>query len=908
MNQNRIGKSATKVILRIILFVLYYIFLIGIGIATIYAITMLTIRYLGPLLLAMPKGYVTVILFVGWVGLCCFGLMFALFLIKPLFSFSKSHAADNAIEIKKEDCPQLFEAIEDIVRNTGNRMPKHVYLSSDVNACVFFDSSFWSIFLPVRKNLRIGLGLFEGLSVDELKSIIAHEFGHFGQSSMKIGSTVYVVHQILYNLTYSHDFWDDLLEKWRSSSATTFAFFGDVTGLFANIVRNMNISMYRFVDRSYLQLSRQMEFDADAVSCKYIGSDAFISAICKTEVSSSVNEFFTDILTQLIRERKVVSNYFDAERVTRHTLPDDDKVDIQYDVPVDRPLNKGGHESRLQIENVWDSHPSLQARIEEARKVHVKSPGVPKESWSLVPDAVRQRMSDAFFSSIDDIGSYDVLSEPEYREWMVKYIEEAYMPAHLRPFFGRPPLQFNKSEAICHVPNPFTEANKAVIDEFKVASSDWEILKGLLSGKVEVESIKYDQRLYTKGTLPIEEHRAYYEDLANQVAAIDRNVYRFLNCHCAEEGLIPHLYEVHVYAYQNINVNLKNLLMARNDLHEELTTFVARSEDDSFRIKQRIIGYVDYLIDSIKELNPYLIETIAGEEYASSLADIMKNAHKGDLYFNNDYLNRMVITLPNELMDIHLALLSKARKELCQVATRILGSNIQEVESMPEESPNIDRIVINTPEEADDSADNPTMRSWLLFGAYIVLVCFLCGSLYYCGRGDNPEKVRDGSTYYTAVTANEGEVSDGRVAIKIPSGLLYDKITPDSEDPYYFGYVFTDDRDNPSYQIHVFSEHHTGAFGENELASLISQYTQSVGLDSVKCETKASSQDLTGSGSDSNVFYYITQTVYETDPKFKADIAVVRSYDMPVICYVLGESLDEIETPFESIVKGIRFK
>ncbi len=145
MKNNSIGISATRVMVRIIVFLLYYLFLIGIGIATIYAIVMLTIRFLIPTLLVMPKGYISILIIVGWAGLCCFGLMFALFLIKPLFSFQKSNAADNAIEVEKTDCPMLFEAIEDIVRNTGNKMPKHVYLSAEVNACVFFDSSFWSI-------------------------------------------------------------------------------------------------------------------------------------------------------------------------------------------------------------------------------------------------------------------------------------------------------------------------------------------------------------------------------------------------------------------------------------------------------------------------------------------------------------------------------------------------------------------------------------------------------------------------------------------------------------------------------------------------------------------------------------------------------------------------------------------
>jgi hypothetical protein len=173
-----------------------------------------------------------------------------------LFSFTRSKEADDSVEIKREDCPELFMVIDDIVKHTGCKKPKHVYLSVDVNACVFFNSSFWSIFFPVRKNLKIGLGLFEGLNIDELKSILAHEFGHFSQKSMKIGSTVYVINQVLYNMTYTQDFWDKMLDAWCSSSYSPWAITGGLTRWFTNGVKRMNVSMYRFVERGYRKLSR----------------------------------------------------------------------------------------------------------------------------------------------------------------------------------------------------------------------------------------------------------------------------------------------------------------------------------------------------------------------------------------------------------------------------------------------------------------------------------------------------------------------------------------------------------------------------------------------------------------------------------------------------------------------------
>ena len=37
----------------------------------------------------------------------------------------------------------------------------------------------------------VGLGLLQGMSKDEVKAILGHEFGHFSQQTMKVGSISY---------------------------------------------------------------------------------------------------------------------------------------------------------------------------------------------------------------------------------------------------------------------------------------------------------------------------------------------------------------------------------------------------------------------------------------------------------------------------------------------------------------------------------------------------------------------------------------------------------------------------------------------------------------------------------------------------------------------------------------------
>jgi Zn-dependent protease with chaperone function len=39
-----------------------------------------------------------------------------------------------------------------------------------------------------RKNLQIGIGLVNSVTVSEFKAVLAHEFGHFSQRSMKVAA------------------------------------------------------------------------------------------------------------------------------------------------------------------------------------------------------------------------------------------------------------------------------------------------------------------------------------------------------------------------------------------------------------------------------------------------------------------------------------------------------------------------------------------------------------------------------------------------------------------------------------------------------------------------------------------------------------------------------------------------
>jgi Zn-dependent protease with chaperone function len=123
---------------------------------------------------------------------------------------------------------------------------------------------------PVRKNLEIGLGLVNSINISELKAVIAHEFGHFSQRSMKLGSFTYNVNRIIYNMLYENNSYTGFLNAWGRLHGIL-SFFANITVKIAQGIQYILREMYKVINKSYMGLSREMEFHADAVAASVAG-------------------------------------------------------------------------------------------------------------------------------------------------------------------------------------------------------------------------------------------------------------------------------------------------------------------------------------------------------------------------------------------------------------------------------------------------------------------------------------------------------------------------------------------------------------------------------------------------------------------------------------------------------------
>ncbi len=186
-----------------------------------------------------------------------FAVAWALAVLPLLFAHRIDYDNDDLQKLKREDAPDLFAFVEEIRSRLNAPELEGIYLDGELNAA--------AVQVPTgrysgnyKNRLIIGLPLMAALDRNELKSVIAHEFGHFIGDHGRDGVLVY--------RTIAD--WRRLLRMaWRRGG--TFEF-----------IIHMLASRFlpRFMAYSFA-FRRDNEFEADAAAASLVG--ARIEADCQ---------------------------------------------------------------------------------------------------------------------------------------------------------------------------------------------------------------------------------------------------------------------------------------------------------------------------------------------------------------------------------------------------------------------------------------------------------------------------------------------------------------------------------------------------------------------------------------------------------------------------------------------------
>ena len=612
-------KMTVRAILSVVLFVITYLFLV---------ILALILTFLcgsaGVMLIAIKPMFITLML---GAGLLSMGIMVMIFLLKFIF---KKHTVDrsNLIEIRKEQEPVLFKFIDEIVKEVKTDFPKKVYLSADVNACVFYDSSFWSMFFPVRKNLQIGVALVNSVSVSEFKAILAHEFGHFSQKSMKVGSYVYNVNQVIYNLLYENDSYHSLASRWASvSSYFTFFVLGAVK-IVEGIQRILR-AIFEIVNRNYMSLSREMEFHADEVAAHVAGSEALVTSLLRLDLADhsyqTVLSYYGGQISNAVKTR----NIYPQQHFVMNFLAKESKLSVVNGLPqVDTESLSKYNKSKLNIENQWASHPSTADRVRALNRLNIDRGNKRPETASILfsnADQLQIDFTEKLFSQVSYENPVTDIEHDKFADIYLKDFESnSFDPVFNSYYDNKNPINFDIGvyEA---AGNDFDTlfGNTAVDMVYTSISleSDISILNQIATGDTGVKTFDYDGDKYNykiAGKLAI----VLADELIlakEKIKEHDIAIYRYFLC-LAEQKNTAEILKQHYSTFFNFEKEYDDMSEVYNKI-SNASAFMHQTTP--FDVIEKSIG----LLYSIEPDFKTHIETVLkGAKYQALLTDEIKTA------------------------------------------------------------------------------------------------------------------------------------------------------------------------------------------------------------------------------------------------------------------------------------------
>lgn len=334
--------------------------------------------------------------FLGWVVALC-ATFLGVFMLKALV-FVKRGQQGDMLEITQAQQPRLFAFLHQLADQAGAPRPHRVFLSPRVNAAVFYDLSLVNLIFPSRKNLEIGLGLVNMLTLGEFRAVLAHEFGHFAQRAMAVGRWVYIAQQIAAHLVARRDKLDDFLAA-LGRFDLRLAWVGWVMQLVVWSIRSVVEHAFQAVALLQRALSREMEMQADLVSVSLTGSDALIHALLKLQAADDAWDRTLGFMGAERERGRLVADAFAIQTRLQQRIGEilNDPMHGQVPpVPLARP-----HEHRVfkeqmaQPPRMWLTHPLNHEREANAKRHYVRQAVDGRAAWDIFDGAagLRERVT-----------------------------------------------------------------------------------------------------------------------------------------------------------------------------------------------------------------------------------------------------------------------------------------------------------------------------------------------------------------------------------------------------------------------------------------------------------------------------------------------------------------------------------
>ncbi len=229
----------------------------------------------------------------------------------------------SGVALDPHAAPELFRVLDELARHFRVRPFDRVLLTAEFNASVS-QTPRWGLF-GERHYLVLGLPLLQALSPEDLKSVLAHEFGHLSRNHSRQSAWIYRVVR-----TYENA----------------------LAQLGENRLLARFLSWYvPRLDTLSFPLRRQNEYEADRGSAEIVGAARAVQALVHVNVRAAPHDaFWNDVRKEVRKSETPPANLFRAwpEKLSAQT-PDHAKESLS---------------TALAEPTEWlDTHPALADRM-----------------------------------------------------------------------------------------------------------------------------------------------------------------------------------------------------------------------------------------------------------------------------------------------------------------------------------------------------------------------------------------------------------------------------------------------------------------------------------------------------------------------------------------------------------------
>jgi Zn-dependent protease with chaperone function len=279
----------------------------------------------------------------------------------------------HGLIVAPHDAPELWGLVQGLAREVGTRMPDEIRLVPEVNAAVSEDARLLGL-VGGRRRLYLGMPLLQALSVDQLRSVIAHELGHYSGKHTRLGAVAYRG-----RLAIGHTI--GRIGPWNPVGWT-----------FRGYAR-----LYLLVDNA---ASRRQELDADRASVRVAGPEVAASALRELPVIDAAWDFYFGRYVAWGWEAGFAPDDFFGGFGQLVKARHEELAKLRDDEPEE-------HRSR------WDTHPSNGERIAVMRTApQTTHPVDARPAAMLVPSIATAGF--ALQQAVVDVGGRQVLPWPQF--------------------------------------------------------------------------------------------------------------------------------------------------------------------------------------------------------------------------------------------------------------------------------------------------------------------------------------------------------------------------------------------------------------------------------------------------------------------------------------------------------------